>query len=44
VEQHFGCPGHGKGPWDGEGGNIKAAASRELMREDGVHIKCAKVI
>jgi hypothetical protein len=43
VEQHMGAPGHGKGTWDGEGGIIKSSASKELLREAGLHLKTAKV-
>lgn len=29
----FGCPGHGKGPWDGLGAMVKTKVSRDLTNE-----------
>ena len=29
----FGCPGHGKGPWDGLGAVLKQAIARDILNQ-----------
>ena len=29
----FGCPGHGKGPWDGMGAMVKTKVTRDITNE-----------
>ncbi len=41
IAQHMGAPGHGKGPWDGEGGVIKQHCATALRK--GGKFRNAKV-
>jgi hypothetical protein len=40
VTWSFGCPGHGKGPWDGFGAVLKRICRREV-HDQKVQLKCA---
>ena len=48
LRVEFGCPGHGKGPWDGLGAVLKQAVARDILNEkiltDSGYVTCPKEV